>query len=158
MTSKNSSPPVSPNAVILAEADGKPFRDFLEHGIAGLVPKLIIYFLEVIHVNQDNPHRSGVAPGASQFTLHKSKNFSAVPRPSQKIVASGEMQSIIGRNEFLLQLNNSLAHRKSRLQLEGVEWLREKVVHARVHCLQHFTLASLGRHQNRARIGFIFAT
>ena len=70
-------------------------------------------------------------------------------------MARRKMQSVVGGNELLLQLDDSLTHQKACLQLEWIKWFCQEIVDARVHRFQHFMLTILGRQQDRVGVGFI---
>src|SRR5258708_6713827 len=70
-------------------------------------------------------------------------------------MARDKVQSGVGGNELLLQINDPLAHEETRLQLERIKWFCEEIVHTRVHCLQHLMLTILGSQQDRVSVGFI---
>src|SRR5271170_6929394 len=70
-------------------------------------------------------------------------------------MARYKVQSGVGGNELLLQVNNPLAHQQARLQLEGIKWFCEEIVHTRIHRFEHFMLAILRSQQDRVSVRFV---
>ena len=99
------------------------------------MPELVIHLLEVVDVDQHNPHIGDVTSGACELALQKAKNLSAIPGAGQEVMAGRKMQSIICGNKFLLQLNDSLANQQACLQFVWVEGFRKKVIGPSVHGL-----------------------
>src|SRR5580658_5190279 len=71
-------------------------------------------------------------------------------------MARRKMQGVVGGNQLLLQVDDSLAHHQTGFQLEWIKWLCEEIVHTRIHSFEHLMLATLRRQQDRVSVGFIF--
>jgi hypothetical protein len=116
---------------------------------------LIIDLLEVIDIDQHDAHRRAVASRARQLAMQEGDNLSAIPDSSQKIVAGRKLQGVVGREKFLLQLDDSPSHLQPCLQLQRIERFREKIVRARIHRFQHLLLSSFRRQQNRVSVRLV---
>src|SRR5271169_6343512 len=146
---------ITADAVVFAQTGREARADLLQDEVSCLVPEPVIYLLEMIHVNQDNPHVGGVASRTGEFPLHESDDFTAIPSTSQEIMARCKMQGVVSGNELLLQRDDSHPHEEARFQLEWIKWFCQEVVYTRVHRFQHFMLPILGGQQDRIGVRFI---
>ena len=108
----------------MAEAAG----GFFEHHVADEVAIGVIYLLEVVEIEQQEPGAAFDSDGALQFAPEEIEEGSTVPEPGKAIAHGLGTEFFTGMDELVLQGQDAVGNEKARAQFRLAKGLSEAIV------------------------------
>jgi hypothetical protein len=137
-------------ADVLAEAAG----GFFEHHVADEVAKGVIYLLEIVEIEQQEPDAAFDSDGALQFAPEEIEEGTAVPEPGKAITHGLVAEFFAGMDEFVLQGQDAVGNEEAGAQFRLAEWLSEAIVGTGLQGMDDVTfIGARGDHEDVVVVG-----